>query len=236
MIANNCHDLAKLDLEDCGLITDTTLSLLTTGCPLLETLILSLCELISDTGIRYLTNNSNASNLKILELDNCQFITDQTLEYLSQLSSLKRIEVYDCQSLSREGIKNFMVSLWNSFSGVFFRNWINSIDLMTFDHFDHLWLLWITSCDLLFSLVPKANLISFLSRNWIQSWKCTPTSPPRRRTNWTSREPPGIRAVVSSCSVLCCIILRIIFENHISHARIRMPETKKKMPKIMNRL
>lgn len=122
VIANNCHDLAKLDLEDCGLITDTTLSLLTTGCPLLETLILSLCELISDTGIRYLTNNSNASNLKILELDNCQFITDQTLEYLSQLSSLKRIEVYDCQSLSREGIKNFMVSLWNSFSGVFFRN------------------------------------------------------------------------------------------------------------------
>lgn len=92
------------------LISDTTLSLLATGCPLLETLVLSLCEQITDTGIRYLTNNSNASNLKTLELDNCQFITEQTLEYLTQLGSLERLEVYDCQNLSREGIKNFMVS------------------------------------------------------------------------------------------------------------------------------
>ena len=86
MIANNCHDLTKLDLEDCALITDITLSLLSTGCPLLETLILSLCENISDTGIRYLINDSNSSSLKTLELDNCQAITDQTLEYLTQLS------------------------------------------------------------------------------------------------------------------------------------------------------
>lgn len=85
--------------------------MLSNGCPMLECLILSLCEQISDTGIRYLTSSpSSASNLKVLELDNCQFITNQSLDYLSQCSSLKRIEVYDCQNLSRDGIKNFMVN------------------------------------------------------------------------------------------------------------------------------
>ena len=171
------------------MITDTTLSLLTTGCPLLEILVLSLCEQISDTGIQYLTNNSNASNLKILELDNCQFISDQTLEYLSQLSSLQRIEVYDCQSLSREGIKNFMVSHSNQNFG----------SRTVSNHFDH-------------SLFYSGDLLSnALSKTLTR----TPHFPPTQKLNpelkvhtyFAASTPNELNEQRTARDSRCCIIL-----------------------------
>ncbi|KAI4467453.1 hypothetical protein MML48_2g00021067 [Holotrichia oblita] len=103
---SNCRYLEKMDLDECVLITDTTLTNLAMGCPRLEYLSLSHCELITDEGIRHLClSPCAAENLTVLELDNCPLITDASLEYLTSCSNLQRVELYDCQLLTRVGIR-----------------------------------------------------------------------------------------------------------------------------------
>ncbi|KAG8290940.1 F-box/LRR-repeat protein 20 [Homalodisca vitripennis] len=102
----NCRLLEKMDLEECVLITDTTLIHLAMGCPRLEKLSLSHCELITDEGIRHLgTSPCAAEHLTVLELDNCPLITDASLEHLISCHNLQRIELYDCQLITRVGIR-----------------------------------------------------------------------------------------------------------------------------------
>lgn len=45
-----------------------------------------------------------------MELDNCPLITDVTLEHLKSCHRLERIELYDCQQVTRAGIKRIRVS------------------------------------------------------------------------------------------------------------------------------
>ncbi|KFD54169.1 hypothetical protein M513_04946 [Trichuris suis] len=107
-LAKNCHDLERMDLEDCSLITDQTLAHLSAGCGSLIELSLSHCELITDEGIRTLALSLGAlDNLTVLELDNCPLITDQALDSLRECRALKRLELYDCQQVSRGGIRRF---------------------------------------------------------------------------------------------------------------------------------
>ncbi|XP_076318221.1 F-box/LRR-repeat protein 20-like [Tachypleus tridentatus] len=64
------------------------------------------CELITDDGIRHLgTNGYAADSLTVLELDNCPLITDASLDHLVSCHSLQRIELYDCQLITRAGIR-----------------------------------------------------------------------------------------------------------------------------------
>ncbi|OUC39523.1 leucine Rich repeat-containing domain protein [Trichinella nativa] len=101
-----------MDLEDCSLITDQTASHLATGCRNLIELSLSHCELITDEGIRSLAQGLSAQEkLNVLELDNCPLITDQALESLQECRTLKRIELYDCQQVTRSGIRRFKQNL-----------------------------------------------------------------------------------------------------------------------------
>lgn len=72
---------------------------------------LSHCELITDDGIRQLAAGSCAAeSLSVLELDNCPLITDATLEHLTSCHNLQRIELYDCQLISRNAIRKLRVS------------------------------------------------------------------------------------------------------------------------------
>lgn len=72
---------------------------------------LSHCELITDDGIRQLAAGSCAAeSLSVLELDNCPLITDQTLEHLVSCHNLQRIELYDCQMITRAAIRRLRVS------------------------------------------------------------------------------------------------------------------------------
>ncbi|KAF4521328.1 hypothetical protein B566_EDAN002333 [Ephemera danica] len=105
-LAKSCRLLEKMDLEECVLITDSTLFNLAMGCPRLEKLSLSHCELITDDGIRHLsTSPCAAESLTVLELDNCPLITDASLEHLTSCYNLQRIELYDCQLITRAGIQ-----------------------------------------------------------------------------------------------------------------------------------
>ena len=132
-LARGCRFLTRLDLEELIHLTDSTINVLATQCLNLTTLTLSHCEfsmicdeaakdsndslnftgeLITDEALRSLAQ-AQASNpiLKVLELDNCPLITDEGLNHLSRLTSLQRLEIYDCQQLSRQGIRSIASSI-----------------------------------------------------------------------------------------------------------------------------
>lgn len=71
---------------------------------------LSHCELITDEGIRHVgVSPCSAEHLAVLELDNCPLITDAALDNLISCHSLQRIELYDCQLITRAGIRRLRV-------------------------------------------------------------------------------------------------------------------------------
>jgi len=71
---------------------------------------LSHCELITDDGIGMLSGSPCAAEaLTILELDNCPLLTDTTLNHLINCQNLQRIELYDCQLITRAGIQRLKV-------------------------------------------------------------------------------------------------------------------------------
>ena len=99
-----------MDLEDCNQITDTTLHNLNIGCPALCSLSLSHCELLTDNGLSEFCG-SHKDKIQILELDNCPHITDAAFEYMKPLKTLERVDLYDCQNITKEAIKKFKVTL-----------------------------------------------------------------------------------------------------------------------------
>ena len=73
---------------------------------------MSRCECITDEGIRQLGTSSCVAlneTLQVLELDNCPLITDASLEQLYTCQSLVQLELYDCQLLTKNGIKKLQV-------------------------------------------------------------------------------------------------------------------------------
>ncbi|KAF8561848.1 hypothetical protein P879_08472 [Paragonimus westermani] len=107
-IARACNKLEKLDLEDCGLVTDTTLAKLAVHCPHLNNLILSHCDQITDEGIARLAEGlCGPDQLQELAMDNCPLLTDTALEHLgSNCRRLQRLDLYDCQQITKQGIFN----------------------------------------------------------------------------------------------------------------------------------
>jgi len=76
---------------------------------------LSHCELITDDGIGMLSGSPCATEmLTILELDNCPLLTDTALNHLISCHSLQRIELYDCQLITRAGIQRLKVGFCHS--------------------------------------------------------------------------------------------------------------------------
>ncbi|VDN95831.1 unnamed protein product [Brugia pahangi] len=97
-----------MDLEDCSLLTDITLDNFSKGCPCLLNLSLSHCELITDAGLRQLCLNYHLKDrIQVLELDNCPQITDISLDYMKQVRTLQRVDLYDCQNITKDAIKRF---------------------------------------------------------------------------------------------------------------------------------
>ena len=67
---------------------------------------------MTDEGLRSLAQaQGHNSHLKVLELDNCPLITDEGLSHLSTLASLQKLEIYDCQLLTRPGIRMIRAAL-----------------------------------------------------------------------------------------------------------------------------
>ena len=59
----------------------------------------------------------STEHLAVLELDNCPLITDQSLEHLQACHNLQRIGLYDCQLITRNGIKRLRVRSLGDWGG-----------------------------------------------------------------------------------------------------------------------
>lgn len=71
---------------------------------------LSYCELVTDAGIHHLASSTcGADSLSVLELDNCPLISDAALVYLATCPRLQRLELYDCQLITRSAILRIQV-------------------------------------------------------------------------------------------------------------------------------
>ncbi|GBP87050.1 hypothetical protein EVAR_45415_1 [Eumeta japonica] len=107
--------LERMDLEECVLITDSTL----VHPPLWDTL--SHCELITDYGIKQLSMSPCAAeHLTVLGLDNCPLVTDGALEHLTSCHNLQLIELYDCQLVTRNAIRKLRVEPFTEHKGACF--------------------------------------------------------------------------------------------------------------------
>lgn len=52
---------------------------------------------------------SAQENLRVLELDNCQTITDVAIDHLFAFQNLKRLDIFDCQQISKNAVKKIQV-------------------------------------------------------------------------------------------------------------------------------
>ncbi|CAB1350632.1 unnamed protein product [Coregonus sp. 'balchen'] len=110
--AARCSHVTDAGFTVLARVTDNTLVQLAIHCPHLQALSLSHCELITDDGIRALSSSvCGQERLTVVELDNCPLITDGTLEHLKNCHRLERIELYDCQQVTRAGIKRIRAHL-----------------------------------------------------------------------------------------------------------------------------
>lgn len=112
---------------------------------------LSHCELITDEGLRHLgTSACSSEHLSVLELDNCPLITDQSLDHLITCHSLQRIELYDCQLITRAGIRKLRVCIY--FKIILFIN--------------NVFKFYCCIEDLLFLVIFTFNVVLFCSSSW----------------------------------------------------------------------
>jgi F-box/leucine-rich repeat protein 2/20 len=75
---------------------------------------LSRCEQITDEGVRYISSSVSAQeNLHVLELDNCPSITDISIDHLLACQNLQRLDIFDCQQITKNAVKKFQVFYFN---------------------------------------------------------------------------------------------------------------------------
>ena len=113
-IATNCKNLCSLDLGGCIKVTNTGLLLISWGLKKLIFLNLRSCRQISDHGIGHLSGvdaggkyTSAPSALRILKLQDCQKLTDDSLKHISVgMPDLKNINLSFCVSVTDTGLKS----------------------------------------------------------------------------------------------------------------------------------
>ena len=100
------------------------------NCPDLRYLTLSRCEFITDEGIKQISISHASETLQVLELDNCPLITDASLEQLYQCQGLTKVELYDCQLITKSGIKRLENRLPKGFFFLFFLLLVSSLSFL----------------------------------------------------------------------------------------------------------
>ena len=113
-IATNCKNLCSLDLGGCVKVTNTGLLLISWGLKKLNFLNLRSCRQISDHGIGHLSGldaggkyTSPPSAFRILGLQDCQKLTDDSLKHISVgMPTLKNINLSFCVSVTDTGLKS----------------------------------------------------------------------------------------------------------------------------------
>ncbi|KAK6041223.1 hypothetical protein COOONC_21272, partial [Cooperia oncophora] len=105
-IARGSPHLQYLCLSNCTQITDRSLISLSQGCRML-TAFPTVVNYGRSPFIALHHNKGEIGRYAVLELDNCPQITDSALSHMRHAKALKRIDLYDCQNVSKEAIQRF---------------------------------------------------------------------------------------------------------------------------------
>ena len=95
--------LTSLNLHEIHNLSDKTLDMLSLHCTRLHSLYVSYTELVTDVGIGHLTRL--APTLRVLEIPECEQLTDESCRHLAKLSQLTTLDLTGCYRMTDEGIE-----------------------------------------------------------------------------------------------------------------------------------
>ena len=112
-IATHCKNLEELNLAGCSRISNSGILLISWGLKSLKRLNLRSCKRISDFGIESMLAGDQGSwvtgfhpNLEELVLQDCQKITDETLNHISTgLPGLRKLNLSFCVNITNSGLR-----------------------------------------------------------------------------------------------------------------------------------
>ena len=97
------ESLTSLNLHEIHNLSDKTLDLVSLYCTRLHSLYVSYTEQVTDVGVGYLTRL--APTLRVLEIPECEQITDESCRQVSKLSQLTTLDLTGCYRITDEGIQ-----------------------------------------------------------------------------------------------------------------------------------
>lgn len=104
VLVRNCPNLQVIDLKSCT-ITDGALNSIGEDCAELRELDLSWCFNVSNLGLqKLLPDHGKVQCLEKLSLVWCQQVTDESLDILSKITSLRCLQLSGCASITKNGI------------------------------------------------------------------------------------------------------------------------------------
>ena len=95
--------LTSLNLHEIHNLSDKTLELLSSHCTRLSSLYFSYTDLVTDSGVGHLTRL--APTLRVLEMPECEQITDESCRHISKMSQLATLDLTGCYRITDEGIQ-----------------------------------------------------------------------------------------------------------------------------------
>ncbi|KAF8470535.1 hypothetical protein BDZ91DRAFT_693482 [Kalaharituber pfeilii] len=105
-MAQNCPQLLEVDLHKCVQITDESLIRLLTDLRQIRELHLAFCQSISDNAFHAIPNRQIES-LRIIDLTNCELITDESvIKIISIAPRLRNLVLAKCKNITDRGVES----------------------------------------------------------------------------------------------------------------------------------
>lgn len=95
--------LISLELNTCDQLTNAGIIALTAHQKSLKELNIALCTRVTDQSLKYICDN--LINLEYLNIQRCRAVTDLGISELHKLKKLKRLNISQCELITREGIE-----------------------------------------------------------------------------------------------------------------------------------
>ncbi|KAL7269795.1 SCF ubiquitin ligase complex subunit [Rhizina undulata] len=106
-LANNCPQLLELDLHKCHCITDEAVMQLFLNLRQLRELRLAFCEQLTDTAFLQLPPNKTYDSLRVLDLTNCECLTDESVDKIITIAPrLRQIVLAKCRNITDKAVNS----------------------------------------------------------------------------------------------------------------------------------
>jgi hypothetical protein len=95
--------LITLNIYYCGDFDGTSLTVILTNCPQLQSLTVQDCDVLTDYGFQYI---GTCKNLQFLDISGCSVVTDKSMEYVgAECPQLNHLDISHCYELTNKGVE-----------------------------------------------------------------------------------------------------------------------------------